>query len=87
MVDDPLWLAVEEGGGGVDGGDLAVHQGAVALLQCKGRHSTVKIKGGRAPTQNKAWRKQKAKNSLPKSKCLTFHAADGLTKADTFGLY
>ena len=32
VVDDPLWLAVEEGGGGVDGGDLAVHQGAVALL-------------------------------------------------------
>ena len=33
VVDDPLRLAVEERGGGVDRGDLAVHQGAVTLLQ------------------------------------------------------
>ena len=33
VVDDPLRLAVEERGGGVDRGDLAVHQGAVPLLR------------------------------------------------------
>ena len=36
VVDDPLRLAVEERGGGVDRGDLAVHQGAVTLLQGRG---------------------------------------------------
>ena len=33
MVDDPLRLPVEERGRRVDGGNLAVHQSAVPLLQ------------------------------------------------------